>query len=165
LVTIASVTANQDPRDEARDRIEQAEDAAVVIDGETLQGAGRLGALVALKRHGIFDRARAEGFIDARLRHDTPPPGPALLVDAQTGERWMRVGDVAAFLRYATGAPPMSQATLDGRLSAIGVERRRYAARRRSNGVHVAVKLYRLPPAGLADDDPDVVDVDVSEGA
>jgi hypothetical protein len=156
LVTLATVTACQDAGDEASDWLAQAESAAKKLTGHTLRGPGRLEALEALAKHGAFTHARALEFADPRHR-DGEPPRPALLVD-KTGERWMRVGDVAAFLRYCTGAPPMSQLTLDGRLAAVGVTRVRYGARSRSNGRFAQAKLYRLPEP--LPDPPDTVDVD-----
>ena len=142
LVTLATVTANQDARSEARDWLVQVERAAEPMYGATLQPVGRLDALVKLGWRELFDRPRALDFADPKTKPEDKPR-PVMLVDSQTGEHWMRVSEVACFLRHVLGATPMAYPTLDGRLSAIGVGRVDFAQRRGTT--YGRARLYRLP--------------------
>lgn len=144
LVTLATVTANQDLKSEACDWLEQLEDAAERIQGHTLTQPGRVDALSRLVRyHTRFERLAALAYADP----DVAPrdkPRPALLVDSvEVGVRWARVGEVACFLRHVIGTGSMSQTTIDGRLSPLGIGRRYFAER--AVGGNVKADLYRLP--------------------
>lgn len=144
LVTLATVTANQDLKSEARDWVEQFEEAAERITGHTLEPPGRVDALSRLVRyHARFERLAALAYADA----DVPPrdkPRPALLVDsAEVGVRWARVGEFACFLRHVIGTGSMSQPTIDGRLSQLDIARVFFEER--ALGGKVKADLYRLP--------------------
>jgi hypothetical protein len=142
LVTLATVTANQDLKDEARDWLEQAEAAAERIEGHTLEPPGRLDALQKLVDRRYFNRLRALEYSDP-LADPATKPRPALLVDKNTGERWMRVGEVACFLRHVLGTPSMTQPTIDGRLAAFYVDRKDFSAKGAAG--YAKASLYRLP--------------------
>ena len=163
LVTLATVTAEQSTEEETRDWLEQAEDAASPIRGSLAPGE-RYAALEQILGHGTFTRERALAHTDPRSYTDPGDrPRPVLLqeialVDDKptVAARWMRVGDVAMFLRYCTLAPPMSHLTLDGRIEAAGGERCRLAARSRATRRFLTAKLYRLPDP--EPDPPDTTD-------
>jgi hypothetical protein len=142
LVTIASVTANQSLEDEARVWLAEAERAGERLDGHTFEPDGRLDAIRALKRRDQFDAMRAKQYTDPNLLG--PRPRPAVLIDRQTGARYMRVGEVSAFLRHVIGVQSSSQAKIDGRLSGAGAERVRFVAKNASGKTEKA-DVYRLP--------------------
>jgi hypothetical protein len=142
LVTIASVTANQSLKGEAGVWLAEAERAAEPIVDRTFEPVGRLDAIQALKHRDQFDSMRAKQYSDPDLIG--PRPHPAVLIDSQTGERWMRVGEVAAFLRHVIGIQTSSQTRIDGRLAGAGAERKLFTAKN-ANGRTEKADVYRLP--------------------
>ena len=55
----------------------------------------------------------------------------------------MRVGEVATFIRHVM-RETLSQPTLDGRLSSVGVPRRHFEKRDRDRTAHGKADLYRV---------------------
>lgn len=141
LVELATVTANQSKKDEAREWLEQTIEQTDTngLADFTMTASGRVKTLEALLARNRFDWLAARRLADPS---EINPPRPGLLVDAQTGERWMRVGEVAVFWRHVIGVGEMSQPTIDGRLGAIGVRRHEYPFR--SLGGTRRVRLYRI---------------------
>jgi hypothetical protein len=140
LVALATVTAEQSQKDETREWLEETVAQASPLTGHTLTRSGQRDALSALLGRDVFNSLAAQRFTDPK---ETTPPRPALLIDNQTGERWMRVGDLAAFWRHVIVVGVMSQPTIDGRLSAIGVRRHSYACKDLSGRV-LRARLYRV---------------------
>ena len=128
-----------------------------MIENQTFASAGRLAALEAIVGHGAFTRSRALELTGATgLTKD--PPRPALLRDSETEERWMRVGDVAVFVRYCTGAP--ADGAAHARREAVG-GRRRQGALRGPQPCHGALRRGEaLPAPRPVGDPPDTVDID-----
>jgi hypothetical protein len=142
LVTLATVTANQSTQDETLEWLEQTVEQGDTdgLAGLSMIPAERPDALAAWLARPKFDYLAARKFTDPS---EINPPRPTLLVDARTGERWMRVGDVAAFWRHVIGVGVMSQPTIDGRLSAVGVRRHEYTYKD-PRGVTRRARLYRV---------------------
>jgi len=72
---------------------------------------------------------------------------PMVLVDAVTGERWIRAGELATWFRHVgTGhAGGLSQRTLDGLLTEVDVTR--HILQTTDNAKpHLRFTLYRVPP-------------------
>jgi len=145
LVQLATVTANQSKKDETREWLEQTVEHGDTdrLTDLTITASGRVRALEVLLARSKFDYLAARKFTDPM---EINPRGPALLVDARTGERWMRVGEVATFWRHVIGVGEMSQPTIDGRLGAIGVRRHEYPFRFLGGGTR-RVRLYRIGAA------------------
>lgn len=143
LVTLATVTANQSDKDEAREWLEATIEQAKPLTGFSLAPAGRPDGLRELLTRDKFDYLRARQFTDPQ---ESEPPRPTLLIDSTTAERWMRVGDLAAFWRHVLGVGVMSQPTIDGRLSAIGVKRHEYPVK--IGRSPRTVRLYRVADGG-----------------
>ncbi|MGZ4185018.1 MAG: hypothetical protein ACXVSF_06495 [Solirubrobacteraceae bacterium] len=141
LVALATVTAQQSEKGDTREWLEQTIDAATPLTGFTLTGAGRPDALAALLGR-KFDYHAARHLLDAR-KDEPSPPRPTLLIDAQTGEQWMRVGDLGTYWRHVLGVGTISHSAIDGRLSAIGVKRHEWAHKNASGSVR-RVRLYRV---------------------
>jgi hypothetical protein len=117
-------------------------DAADPIEGRTTHGDSgqRYEALVALRRA-----------LDERTGRPLGPP--RYLIDADTGEYVIRVGDLATVARRQFGSLP--RGWLDGRMEGIGwrrVEIQGYALPGRAGrqGPHAHVQVYRghLSPGG-----------------
>ena len=96
----------------------------------------RLDALQAITAREYFGRLQALAYCDHRFEGHRPRP--LLFVDRETELRWVRVGELATFVRVVLGVS-MSQSTLDGRLGAVGVERHLFAAR-------AGERYARVPP-------------------
>jgi hypothetical protein len=146
LCSVAHVMTQQDERDETADWLERFLEVCEPEEKYTLEPAGRYDALVAMKDRGAFGRRDA----NAMLANPDKSWGwrqPLLLVDSVTGRRWIRVAELATFVRTVMGSP-MGYGVLDGRLLEIGAERLTYESR---NGrVHPKVNLYLLPEVSAA---------------
>ncbi len=140
LVTLATVTAHQSQKDETREWLEATVEQAVPLTGHSLSPPKQVDGIQALLARDKFDYLRARRFLDAK---EADPPRPTLLIDNVTGERWIRVGDLATFWRHVLGVGVMSQPTIDGRLSAIGIKRHEYAHKDAQGSVR-RVRLYRV---------------------
>lgn len=145
FVTLATVTAHQSDQDETREWLEATIEQAEPVTGLSLVPERRPDGLRALLARNTFGYVQARKFTDPA---EVNPPRPTLLVDSHTGERWMRVGDVAAFWRHVLGVGTMSQPTIDGRLAAVGVKRHEYPVKV-GRSVHT-VRLYRVGDGGEA---------------
>ena len=145
LVTLATVASDQSKDDETREWIERFLGVVQVQTGSTMRPNGRFDALRFLKSRPLFNRWSALTLEDSSVGPERKNR-PVLLLDRETGERWVRAAEVATFVRHCVGAPPISQATLDGRMGVIGVKRVVYEVRR--DDEHPRVVLYRLAPAG-----------------
>jgi hypothetical protein len=140
LVTLATVTANQSTKAETQEWLEQTVEQAEQLTGYSLVPQTRPDALAALLARNTFDYLAARRLTDP---HEITPPRPALLLDTQTGEQWMRVGELAAFWRHVVGTPAISYRSIEGRLAAIGVKRHDYTFKP-SGGTPRTVRLYRV---------------------
>jgi hypothetical protein len=140
LVSLATVTANQSVKDETRERLEQTIEQAEELTGLSLIAAERPRAFEALLARNQFDYLAARRFTDPTT---TMPPRPVLLIDSRTGERWMRVGEVATFWRHVLGCEAIAQPKIDGRLAAIGVRRHEYTFKPLEGSTR-RLRLYRV---------------------
>ena len=136
----ANEAAAQDVRDETQGWLDAVADDAHPLTGWTLQKDHRYDTLMMLRAHKMFDRRTANALAANQLE---PGRQHIMLVDSVTGWRYLRAGEVAAYIRHLIGPPPMSQPTLDARLAEIGVDRVRYEERRGRS--HPSVVFYVLP--------------------
>jgi hypothetical protein len=67
---------------------------------------------------------------------------PTRFIDSETGEQWLRAGEMAAFIRWVLGVEPLSGRTLRSRLGEVGVVGRRFEDYRPP---HPKLNLYQLP--------------------
>jgi hypothetical protein len=145
LVRFATVTANATEKSETEDWLEQTVEKCERVTGYSMTPARRPDALAAIYTRNRFDYLAARRFTDPA---SIMPPRPILLVDAETGDQWMRVGELATFWRHVLGVDAMSQRKIDNRLSAIGVRRHEFTVRprqSRQNGTTPrTVRLYRV---------------------
>lgn len=143
LCQLGQVLTEWDDRDETRKWVEQMVQATMPLTGHTLVPDGRHDGLLALKGQGEFTRADALVLLrpgnadEARYIQR-----PVRFVDAQTGDQWLRAGELATFVRWVVGVEPMSHGTLRARLHEIGVVGRLFEDYRPP---HPKLNLYQLP--------------------
>jgi hypothetical protein len=142
LCSFARISVDHKESDEAYEWLSEIKDAADPLTDHTLEQPGRLDALLALTQRRLFDRQAARELLDPNA---ITPPRPTLLIDSQTGLRYMRVGEVVCFLRQIIGIPSTGQPRIDSRLEQIGVERLFYEVK--NAGARAKAQLYRLPPS------------------
>lgn len=142
LCALATVTEEATAADETRAWLEEFERNTRPILGHSIADPERRYDALEVLRAIEFGRPEAHAFIRREL---VPDRWPALLVDDHTGERWVRAGELATYLRHVYGVKGgISQSTLDSRLAEIGVARL-YMEVRRPTG-HPKLVLYRLQP-------------------
>jgi hypothetical protein len=141
LCAFAYVGIQQDERDETSDWLDKFLEIAKVETEHTLEPDGRYDALVALQERGMFERQDAQALL-------APPSKawswmqPVVLRDSKTRRDWIRVKELATYVRNVVGVP-LGYGVLDGRMLELGAERYRYEAR---NGkAHPCVNFYLLP--------------------
>jgi hypothetical protein len=142
LCSFARVTIDHKESDEVHEWLYELKIAAEPVKGHTLEQPGRLDALLALTQRRLFDRLAARELLDPNA---VSPPRPALLIDSQTGLRYVRVGEAVCFLRQIIGIPSTTQARIDSRFQQIGVERLFYEVK--NADARAKAQLYRLPPS------------------
>ena len=150
LCSLATVLLEQDERDETRDWIEKFLAICKIEDKRTLEPAGRYDTLTTLKDHGNFERRDAQALL-------APPSRawdwttPILVLDSVTGRRWIRVAELACYVRHVIGTS-LGDGVLDGRLIHLGAQRLTYESR---NGAkHPRISFYLLPEDALPDPIP-----------
>jgi hypothetical protein len=141
LCSIAHVVANQDEVEEFREHLDS---FIRVVEPEgryTLEPPGRYDTLIGLQERGQFERRHALAMATEADEYKWSLR-PVLLIDHQTGERWVRVIELSAYLRVVVGMQ-LGHGVLDGRMSELGAVRQRFEVR---NGkTHPHCSLYRLP--------------------
>jgi hypothetical protein len=144
LCHLGEVLTEWDERDEARKWVEQMCVTTLPLTGHTLVPDGRHDALMAMKRAGEFTRSDALALV--RPGNDEQQQQyqqrPVRFVDEQTGEQWLRAGEVACYVRWVCGVEPLSHATLRARLHEVGVIGRLFEDYRPP---HPKLNLYGLP--------------------
>jgi hypothetical protein len=143
LCRLGTVLTEWDERDETRKWVEQMIQATMPLTGHTLVPDGRHDGLMALKGQGEFTRSDALVLLrpgnadEARYIQR-----PVRFLDAQTGDQWLRAGELATFVRWVIGVEPMSHANLRARLHEIAVVGRLFEDYRPP---HPKLNLYQLP--------------------
>jgi hypothetical protein len=140
LVAFATVTANQSREAETRDWTAQTVDAAEPLTGHTFTADGRADAISAMLARPKFDLVAAREYAD---QSTIIKPRPTLLIDKETPDQWIRVGDFATFWRHILGVGIIGQLTIDGRLAAIGIKRHNLNGRNRERQPR-RLCLYRI---------------------
>ena len=144
LCSLAKVLVDQDDRDETHDWVAGHCKTAVIERDLTFEPEERFDTLEALKARPEFTRQAAHNLSDVTLRlKNSQLVRPTLIVDSVTDREWIRAGELATYVRHVVGAGPLSQSTLDGRMSAIGAER--HALEEREGKAHPRIVLYLLP--------------------
>lgn len=140
---LAEVMENSTVADETQDWLDEFVTHTWEITGHSLIDTAKrydgLGELCQV----AFERLEAQRY----LRGDLDDKDlPRLLIDTRTKVRWIRVGDLATYIRHVIGIKGgVSQTTLDARLREIGVQRA-YIASKTATGYRKA-RVYCLPPA------------------
>jgi hypothetical protein len=148
LCQLGEVLTEWDERDEARKWVEQMLLATLPLMGHTLVPDGRHDALMAIKHAGEFTRGDALALIRPSNDngHSAFPQSyqqrPCRFVDEQTGEQWLRAGEVACYVRWVVGIEPLAHATLRARLHEVGVIGKHFEDYR---APHPKLNLYQLP--------------------
>jgi len=139
LCTLGRVLTEFDEPEQTREWVEAYLPATSTLAGFSLVPDSRHDALMAIRRAGEFRRGDAE-----QMRRGADPGlqrRPTRVVDAMTGEQWIRPGELAAYVRWVLGVEPLSHGTLRARLQEIGVDGRYFEDRRPP---HPKLALYRL---------------------
>jgi hypothetical protein len=104
----------------------------------------RYDALAALQARTEFDVARARRYVANDLH---PDYRWTLLIDAESDELWLRVGELTTYVRNVLGER-IAQHTLDARVQEIGGERWTMEEDRRRSGMrHIILRFYGFPSA------------------
>lgn len=140
LCTLGRVLTEHDDADEAREWIELMLPATTPLSGHTLVPDGRHDALMALKAAGEFGKADALALLHGN-GEERWQARPTRFIDSQTGEQWLRTGEVGAYVRHVIGVEAISPKALRGRMQEIGVLWRLFEDYR---GTHPKLRLYLL---------------------
>lgn len=144
LCALGKVLVDRDDRDEAREWVEALLERSDAINGITLEDPrGTYDAIVFLNARPRFDRLAAQMMLDPNLSPNRVIK-PALIYDSM-GPRWIRVGELQAYVRHVIG---IHGGSLTARMAEIGVERKTFEQRRGAH--HPKVRVYRVPE-GLGD--------------
>lgn len=141
---ISGADVEQVMREELRTYIDQAH--ALTGHGLTRSETLRAG-LEALSARPEFRRKDAIYYLKTPNDELRSYERPVCLIDAVTGERWLRAGELATWMRHVSTAHQggLSQSTLDSLLAEIGVTRHRLQTTG-SKTPHLSFTLYRVPP-------------------
>ena len=140
LCSIAHVAAEQDEVEGFRESLESFLVVAEPDSRYTLEAVGRYDTLAALQARGLFERRHAKRMAD-EVDESRWTRRPVLLIDKDTKRRWVRVPELATYLRHVIGLQ-LGHGELDGRMSEVGADRIRYEVR---NGkAHPHSTFYRL---------------------
>lgn len=140
LVIVAHVAAEQDEVEEFREWVESYLRVTEPEARYTLNPPGRYDALMALQARGSFERRHAQ-LIATEVDERKWSRRPVLLVDSETDRHWVRVNELATYLRHVIGQP-LGHGVLDGRMSEIGAPRIAYEVR--NGNSHPRMTFYRL---------------------
>lgn len=145
VCALAHVGSTSTMADETLAWLHEYLDKAWVLESLTFSQPHRYDTLRAVHERGEFDRRQAHRY----LRSDLDPREHwVALVDSQTGELWIRVGELAAYMRHVYGVGVLSQHDLDARIAEIGGDRERLDEDHRSRGGrHISLIFYRFPTA------------------
>ena len=119
------------------------------VGGLTLTGNGVHDTLEALRARPQFTAPQARSWNAGML---APGERWTLLVDSETGEQWVRVSELATYIRHVIGGVGhLGQHTLDALMKEIGSTRRQFVSDRRQRkggrrvGAHATLALYSVP--------------------
>lgn len=144
MVTLGNIVDTMTDADEARSWLQQYQRVCDPIHGYTMLPHGRFDALLFLTGRGAWGKRQAQ------IAEEVPPGQRASwLLDAETGETYVRISQLLAFLRHGIGAGPISNATLTARMHEIDVQRLFYEVR--TGGLHPKATLFSIPPEPKAD--------------
>jgi len=138
MLTLSNIVDSQTEADETWSWLTRYQAECDPVTGLTFTRDGRFDALAALQRRPVWGRVQASD-------REQCPPGrrPSWVVDDVTGEQYVRVSELLAFVRYSVGATPMGAAALTARMHEIGAKRMFYETRR--GDLHPRMTLYLLP--------------------
>jgi hypothetical protein len=140
LCRLGSVLTEHDEVDQAREWVEAFVPVTLPLNGYSLVPDTRHDALMAIRRAGTFAKGDALSMLrpsdDQRFAQR-----PTRFVDSNTGEQWVRPGELATYLRFVIGVEPLPHSTLRARLREIGVVGRYFEDYRPP---HPKLALYQL---------------------
>jgi hypothetical protein len=142
LCTLAHNVAQHDEVAEFREKLDTFQRLADVERRYTLHPSGRFDALVALQARGLFE-ARHARLVATESDEAKWSRRPVVLVDSHDKVRWIRVPELATYLRHVVGER-LGHGMLDGLMSEIGADRIYHEVR--NGAAHPHGNFYRLPP-------------------
>jgi len=140
LCRLGRVLTEHDEADEAREWLEQMLPMTLPLTGHSLAKDKRHAALMAIKATGEFTKGDALSMVRPGESNQYQQR-PIRLIDSDTGEQWLRVGETGAFVRYVVGVEPLAHTTLRARLNEIGVVGKLFEDYRPP---HPKLQLYQL---------------------
>jgi hypothetical protein len=141
LCSVAHVAAQQDEVEEFREQLDSFLRVTEPVRHWTLEPTGRWDTLIGLQAAGAFEPRHAKLMRDdVDERHWARRP--IRLVDTATSATWVRVNELATYLRHVLGLR-LGHGEVDGRMSEIGAARQWFEMRK--GNAHPHVSLYLLP--------------------
>jgi hypothetical protein len=118
---------------------------AWVLEDLTFEPPHRYDTLNALRKRREFDRRQAGRYLRGDLdekEHWT------VVVDSESDKLWIRVGELATYMRHVYGIGTLPMHTLDARIRETGGERDHVDEDLRTQGGrHLSLVFYRFPTA------------------
>jgi hypothetical protein len=140
LCRLGLVLSEFDEVEQTREWVESYLPATLALNGYSLVPDTRLTALLAIRSAGTFKKGDALAILrpsdDQRFAQR-----PTRFVDSETGEQWIRPGELATYLRFVIGVEPLAHATLRARLHEVGVVGKHFEDYRPP---HPKLDLYQL---------------------
>ena len=151
LCSIGAVVAQQDEVEDFLDHLDAFKGVAEPETRYTLEQPGRYDALLALQARGLFERRHAL-LMASEVDESKWSKRPVVLFDRDTRRQWVRVPELATYLRHVVGLP-LGHGVLDGLMSEVGAPRIRYEVR--NGSVHPHSSFYRLAQSPDPSGSPD----------
>lgn len=140
LCALGQVLTEFDEVEQTREWFEAFLPATLPLIGHSLVPDSRHTALLAIRAAGQFRKGDALAILrpseDQRFAQR-----PTRFVDSNTGEQWVRPGELATYLRFVVGVEPLPHSTLRSRLHEIGVVGKHFEDYRPP---HPKLDLYQL---------------------
>lgn len=153
LCSVGAVIAQQDEVEEFRDHLDAFMRIADAETRYTLESTGRYDALLALQARGLFERRHAQ-LMASEVDETKWSKRPVVLFDRETRRQWVRVPELATYLRHVVGMQ-LGHGTLDGLMSEVGAPRIRHEVR--NGAAHPHSSFYRLAQSPGPPQSPDFI--------
>lgn len=141
LCSVAHIAAQQDEVEEFREQLDSFMRVTTPETRYTLEPSGLWDALLGLQAASVFEPRHAK-LMASEVDDHHWDRRPIRLIDAKTSVIWVRVLELATYLRHVIGLQ-LGHGFLDGRMSEIGAVRQTFEARK--GNAHPRLSLYRLP--------------------
>ena len=140
----ACIAADEAESDDFREHLDTFLGVAELERPIHIPAAGTPRCLAGIAPAGWFERRHAVQ-IATRMTPREWERRPLLLVDSETGERWVRVERAGRPICDTSSASEMGHGVLDGFMAELGATRERFEVRR--GALHLAMSFYRLAEA------------------